>query len=334
VANGKLDLAQAEAVRDFIEAETLAQARSALGQLEGAMSGRLRPVRESLLALVAELEAGIDFPDDAPGGEAVAGPIAARLGACARPLEVLASSFDYGRLLTGGILVSILGRPNTGKSSIFNALISGERAIVSDVPGTTRDVVTETIEIGEIPVRLADTAGVREGGDPVETLGVQRSRETAAAADLVLLVLDGSEPLTETDQTLLRDRGPAALVVVNKTDLTPAWAPPGLPGPALRVSARSGAGIAELRESIQEWITDRRPPEAAGFVVTNARQRDCLREAAGALRQAARTALEGLPVELLLIDLYRGLEALGEVTGEVTNEDILGEIFSTFCIGK
>ena len=333
VANGKIDLAQAEAVRDFVEAETEAQARLARRQMDGAVSGRLRPERDALVGVVAELEAGIDFAEDdieSPAPEALAG----RLEAIAGRVGRLAGSFHYGRLLTGGLLLAIIGRPNVGKSSLFNRLVSHDRAIVTEVPGTTRDVLTETVAISGVPIRVADTAGVRRTSEPVESLGVKRSLETAAESDLTILVLDGSRPLTAEDLDLsgqLRESG--SIVVVNKADLPSAWTQEVAPRP-VRLSALTGEGFDGLERAIAEWIGEFRPPDADGFIITSHRQHEALREAVGHLEKAAGALRRQIPHELALVDVYQALAALGQVTGEVTHEDILDQIFSTFCIGK
>lgn len=333
VANGKMDLAQAEAVRDFIEAETMAQARAAMRQLGGTLSRRVRPWKENLVRVVAALEAGIDFADDEieppPSNE-----IASDLDLLRRGVREVAGSFDYGRLLTGGILVAILGRPNVGKSSLFNRLIAQDRAIVTDVPGTTRDVLTETIIVGGVPMRIADTAGLREDPGPVERLGVERTLATLADADLNLVVLDGSVQLTTEDRELIArvDRLPV-IVVINKRDLPRAWTDP-VGDRAIGVSARTGEGLGDLERALEEWIAERRPASDDGFVVTSVRQRDALVRTADAMGRAAAALREGVPHEMVLVELYNAMEALGKVTGEVTTEDILDEIFSSFCVGK
>lgn len=335
--NGKLDLTQAEAVRDFIEAETATQARAALRQIQGGVSGRVRPFRATLVSIVAQLEARVDFSedDDVPADPATG--LCSQLGTIAEALSRLAATAGYGRLLAGGLLLAIVGRPNVGKSSLFNRLVAKDRAIVTEVPGTTRDVVTETVVMHGIPLRIADTAGLRETGERVEAIGVERARQTMADADVTLLVLDGSEPLEEEERQLLaRLEGVrSCMVVVNKRDRPPAWDPRQLAGPEpILVSARSGQGCDSLEQAIVTWIGSRGPESPDGFVLTSERQAGALRIASGHVVAASRTLGEGLPEEVALVDLHAALSALGEVTGETTSEEILDQIFSSFCIGK
>lgn len=333
VVNGKIDLAQAEAVRDFIDAQTDVQARTAMNQMNGALANKVRPMKEALVDVIAQLEAGIDFAEDdveLPDGELVAG----RVGTIEDSLAGLAASFSYGRLLHEGVLLAITGKPNVGKSSIFNRLTSIDRAIVTEIPGTTRDVVTETVELDGIPIRVADTAGVRTASDEIESIGISRTIETLAEADLTLAVFDSSESLDEDDRNLLeRVREIPHLIVVNKRDLPSCWE--GLNGrPEVHLSAKTGEGFDGLRECIREYLTDQRPPDAESVVVTSARQAEALVRAAGRLRTGASGLRSGVPHEMILLDLYGALSALGELTGEVVTDDILGRIFSTFCIGK
>ncbi len=333
VTNGKMDLAQAEAVRDFIDAQTDAQARTAMNQMNGALANRVRPLKESLVGVISELEAGIDFAEDdveVPEGEMVAG----RVAALESSLADLTATFGYGRLLHEGLCLAITGKPNVGKSSIFNRLISTERAIVTDVPGTTRDVVTETVDLDGIPIRFADTAGFREAGDEVESLGISRTIETLAEADLTLAVFDSSEELDDDDRDVMeRIRDIPHLIVVNKRDLPDCWK--GLNGrPEVRLSAKTGEGFDGLKTLIRDYVVDKRPADAESFVVTSERQAEAAGRAVERLRAGASGLRAGVPHEMVLLDLYGALSAVGELTGEVVSEDILGRIFSTFCIGK
>lgn len=334
--NGKLDLTQAEAVRDFIEAETSAQARAALRQIEGGVSGRVRPFRDALVSVVAELEASVDFSEDDGVPAGLHPGLSARLETLGEELSGLAGTADYSRVLAGGLLLAIVGRPNVGKSSLFNRLVGKDRSIVTEVPGTTRDMVTETVAIRGVPLRIADTAGLRKTAERVEAIGVERTLETMADADVTLLVLDGSESLEEEDRDLLaRIEGvPGCLVVVNKRDRPPAWDPQLVRPMPLLVSARSGSGCASLEEAIAAWVGSRGPDTPDAFLLTSERQARVLRVAAAHVSSAARTVRRGLPEEVVLVDLYAALAAVGEVTGETTNEEILDQIFSGFCIGK
>ena len=330
--NGLIDLAQAEAVRDLIEATTVYQARVALQQVEGALSRRLTSPKNQLCELIALLEAGIDFAeDDVP--VAADAEILGRLRPLMADIEKLAESFRFGKVVRGGITLSILGRPNVGKSSLFNRLLEQDRAIVTATPGTTRDQVSETLVVEGLPVRLIDTAGIRATSDVVETKGVEKSYEALADADLILVVLDLSQPLQDTDRELLarEGKGCRSLVVGNKSDL-PGKAEVGRP--SLAVSATTGDGIPELRWQIyQHAVPDHSEGAEAGFI-TNIRHAQLLRDSLAQLERAARAVAAQVPHEMLLLDLYTALKPIDAVTGATTVEDILDNIFSTFCIGK
>jgi len=328
--NGRIDLPQAEAIRDLIEATTLYQAKVAARQAAGGLSRRISPIKEKLLELISLLEAGIDFAeDDIP----VAGreDIMPRLEGMLAEIRPLAASYAYGRLVAGGLAVAIVGRPNVGKSSLFNRLLEQDRAIVTDIPGTTRDLISETTSLEGIPVRYLDTAGVREAAELIESLGIERTYQAMADADLTLAVIDLSEPLTEADLQLIekvREQG-KYIIVGNKADLPRRAEPPEL---ALAVSALTGEGIAELRRQIVNTFA---PDVAWGTsFITNVRHARLLEECRDQLEKALETARQGLPHELLLVDLYAALAAVDSLTGATTAEDILGRIFSTFCIGK
>ncbi len=330
--NGRMDLPQAEAIRDLIEATTLYQARVAAQQTHGSVSRRIAPLKEQLLELITLLEAGIDFAEDdvpvASGEE-----ILARLGPLVRQVEQLAASFAYGRLVHDGFCLAIVGRPNVGKSSLFNRLLERERAIVTDIPGTTRDLISETASLAGIPVKLMDTAGIRPTGELVESLGIERSLQAMADADLTLVVLDLSAPLEEEDRSLVERarRYGRFLIAANKCDL-PRRAE--IPGEHVVVSALTGEGIEQLRERILATLApDGVPAQEPGFI-TSLRHEQLLRECLQALDQARQAAREGLPHEMLLLDLYAALQPLDSITGATTADDILERIFSSFCIGK
>ena len=341
--SGKLDLTQAEAVRDLIEAQTLTQARQAASQMGGALSRRVAPLKESLVELVALLEAGIDFAEDdvdvAPEKE-----IARRIGSLIPPLDALEASFARGRIVHDGLTLAIVGRPNAGKSSLFNRLVERDRAIVTASPGTTRDLVTERISLGGIPLELVDTAGLREAFEEAEQIGITRTREALADAGLVLVVLDATQRLNDEERELLAavaDR--PALIAINKSDLAGDTTLTGtsqedrsLAGgmgiPALATSALTGYGIAELRERILALATGGAAAEPG--MLTNIRQHQAVTTALGALADAAKANAGSIPHEMILLDLYRALWALDSLTGQTTPDDILNLIFSTFCIGK
>jgi tRNA modification GTPase len=321
--NGRIDLPQAEAVRDLIDATTLYQARIAAQQVGGSVSRRIAPLKEQLLELIALLEAGIDFAEDdisvAPAAE-----ILRRLRPIRAGVEQLIASYQYGGLVRAGITLAIVGRPNVGKSSLFNRLLEQDRAIVTDIPGTTRDLVSETASIGGIPVKLVDTAGIREGTELVETLGIERSYQAMADADLTLIVTDASQPRTPADESLIA-RAHRHLVVENKADL---------PGARPGVSALSGQGIPELRDAILATVAPTGAFEDETGFITSIRHEQLLRESASYLEKAADAVEANIPHEMLLLDLYAALRPIDAITGATTADDILNRIFSTFCIGK
>ena len=329
--NGRVDLPQAEAIRDLIDATTLYQARVAAQQAEGSVSRRLKPMKEQLLELIALLEAGIDFAEDdisvAPAEE-----ILRRLELIEAAVGALAASFAYGKLVHEGFTLAIVGRPNVGKSSLFNRLLEQDRAIVTEIAGTTRDVVSETASLGGIPVKLLDTAGIRLGQDVVESLGIERSYQAMADADLTLVVVDGSQTLADEDETLIRrarENG-KTLVAANKSDL----AQLAKIADALPVSALTGAGIEELRQAIVNVIVPEGRLEQDGGFITSLRHEQLLQESGEALAQARTATTLGIPHEMLLLDLYAALRPIDAITGATTADDILNRIFSTFCIGK
>ncbi|HJU56218.1 MAG TPA: tRNA uridine-5-carboxymethylaminomethyl(34) synthesis GTPase MnmE [Pyrinomonadaceae bacterium] len=337
LSNGRLNLSQAEAVRDLIDARTYAAVRQAARQLGGEMSARLQPIKSSLLEIIVPLESSLEFvEDDLP--EDVTRDVANKLSLLAHRLEDLAGTFRAGRLLKEGLKVALVGRPNAGKSSIFNALLSSDRAIVTDVPGTTRDTLNEVLNISGVPVLLTDTAGVRVSADKLEQLGIERTRRAITDADVVVVILDGSQPPTTEDREVLAHaREGRYLIALNKSDL-PAFSPDRfqevLDGARpVTVSALSGAGLDTLRAAIMEPFASYESFEAS-FVVTNARHFDLLRRAADSVRSSEALLIEQASEEIVLVGLYDALRYLGEITGETTPEDVLTQIFSTFCIGK
>jgi tRNA modification GTPase len=330
--NGRIDLPQSEAVRDLIDATTLYQARVATQQVEGSVSRRIRPLKEKLLELIALLEAGIDFAEDdvsvAPASE-----ILKRLAPVREGLDRLLASSAYGKLVHSGFTLAIVGKPNVGKSSLFNALLGQDRAIVTEMPGTTRDTVSESAEIRGIPVRFVDTAGIRTGETRVEELGIERSLEAMADADLVLVVLDLAAPLEPADLEILERAGKQGrmLVAGNKCDLPRALDPA---RDCLPVSALTGEGIPALADRIIDTLSPVGAEQQESGFITSLRHEGLLRESIEALDNARRAAEFGIPHEMLLLDLYAALRPIDAITGATTADDILNRIFSTFCIGK
>ena len=332
--NGRIDLTQAEAVRDLIDSQTLYQAKVAAQQLDGALSRRLQPIKKQLVELIAVLEAGIDFAEDDVSVMADA-VILHRIAAVRAPLEQLAATFAYGKIVHEGLTLAIVGRPNVGKSSLFNRLVERERAIVTATPGTTRDLVSETVAIGGIPVKLVDTAGIREALDEAESMGIRKSMEALADADLVLVVLDASQGETAEDAELLQQAENRPVIVVgNKCDLGSSGQGSGDSGQTVLTSAITGEGIAELRGEILRHIGGETGTHAESGFLTSVRHQGLIQDSLAAL-DAAKTAVAGkVPHEMLLLDLYSALRPLDAITGATTTDDILNLIFSTFCIGK
>ena len=332
--HGRMDLVQAEAVRDLVDAVTPLQARAAFDQLEGTLTARILEIDTALFELSARLEASLDFPEE--GYHFIApGSAAEEIQAVCRQIELLLGDARRGRLVREGAQAVILGRPNSGKSSLFNRLAGSGRAIVTPIPGTTRDLVTELIDIEGMAITLVDTAGLHGApSDVVEEEGIARARAAREVADLALVVLDGSRPLNEDDGALIAvtsDR--PRLVIVNKGDLPRTWSTGALGVPAIVVSATTGLGVDELRRSIATALsgTERLNDPPA---VTNARHVDLLAKAGATLQRAAGAAEGGTPEEFVAADLAEARALLEEVTGVRTADDVLEEIFAKFCIGK
>ena len=342
VMNGRMQLTEAEGVRDLINAQTDDAARQATRQLKGEISHRLQPAKDDLLKIIVRLESSLEFvEDDLPAVEQV--QIEQALKKLRDNLKALAETFSRGRLLHDGLRVALVGRPNVGKSSLFNSLLGHGRAIVTEIPGTTRDTIAEPIGIHGVPISLTDTAGIREASDRIESIGIDRSRRAAADADLLIVVLDGSEPLTTDDRDLLADVADKLhILAVNKRDLQTF----SLPAPiesenpsgvtrvaSLSVSALTEEGLDDLRAAILKPFEN---GNAAidGLLITNARHHDLLLRSVAAIESSEELVRARASEELILIGLHNALRYLGEITGETTTDDILGKIFATFCIGK
>jgi tRNA modification GTPase len=334
VMNGKMDLIQAEAVRIFIDAQTDEQARTALLQMAGGLSKRLLPAKEKLVDIIARMEAGIDFADDdvAPPNAAV---IAEKVVEICEALKELQQSYSYGRILFTGLRLAIVGKPNVGKSSLFNRFVGTDRAIVTSIPGTTRDVVSESVSLDGVPLTFFDTAGLRETEELVERIGVERTVETLSEADLALFVIDGSAAIDDLDRNILsRIEKMPHITITNKCDLTQV-ATMDLPGETtlIRISAKTGEGFENLQNAIRVFLRTR-PESGSGPILTSARQFESISAAIAALDKGRVSLLEDTPHEMVLLDAYEALSHLNELTGEVVTEDILGRIFSSFCVGK
>ncbi len=328
VLNGKMDLVQAESIADLIAARTPLQAKLSLHNLDGLLSRTASRIRESLLSVISRLEAALDFSDEGYefiGRDEVTKTVESAIDSC----STLRETFRRGRATTRGLSAVILGRPNAGKSALLNRLVGSDRAIVTPIPGTTRDIVRETIEIGGLPVTLADTAGLRDSTDAVEEMGVERARQAAGGADLVLYLVDAAAGLTSEDrEELARLEGNDVLEVFTKIDL--AAAPAGETG----ISVATGAGVRELLTMLDGIVRERfAVPEEAPTIV-NERQSQAVGECQSALDEALHSLREGLDDQIVLVDLYRAANALGILVGAITRDEILDAIFSKFCIGK
>jgi tRNA modification GTPase len=353
--NGRLDLAQAEAVMDLISAQTEAGQRLAVQQLRGRVSEQVQDVRHALLGVIARIEASIDFPeDDIPTPRA--DELRPLIASAQEKLAALLAGSERGRLYRQGLRTAIIGRPNVGKSSLLNALLRSERAIVTPIAGTTRDTVEEVTNLRGIPLYLIDTAGITPSSDPVEQIGVQRSRAAAESAEVVLLVFDGSEPLSEQDRQVSQElralgfggegraqgdeaRRRAMLIVVNKADrpqmleleeLQQLWPRVGY----VFTSMLTGQGLAELEEALAHLVLGGQVSFGEEALITSVRHQAALRAAAEHLEASQRALAEGLPLDFVSIDLDAAYDTLGEITGETASEDLLERIFSEFCIGK
>ncbi len=324
--NGRIDLAEAEAVMSLIGADSEAAARASVRQLEGGVSGFVRGAAEEIKALMSLIEACTDFPDEVDEPDAAA---QVRAGAL-RVQSALEARIDErgARLIREGASIVLAGRPNVGKSSLMNALLRQERAIVTSVPGTTRDVLTERISIGGVRAELSDTAGQRETDDPVEKIGVSRAETAMERADIVLIVLDSSGEITPQDRALLDRADSRAIICLNKCDLPGAQCD--LPG-AICLSALTGAGVDALVEAISQRLSAARP---ADDCLTEQRHIGLAREACAALTRAVRAIDERFPLDVTAIDLMAALTALCEITGEDASEEVIDRVFKNFCVGK
>jgi tRNA modification GTPase len=337
--NGRLDLSQAEAVMDIIRAKTDASLRMAVGHLSGTLSGKIREMRHGILRMIANLEATIDFPEE--DIEVMASQdVKVAVILLLTELNQLLATKETGRILREGLETVIIGKPNVGKSSLLNALLKEKRAIVTDIPGTTRDVIEEYVNISGVPLKIVDTAGIRETSDIIEQMGVEKTKEFVASADLILLLLDASLPLSEEDREVLAMlSGKQAIVLVNKTDL------PVLLNldevysyisdkKVLKISVMQGSGLGELEQVIVDMVYGGEIEQKEGAFITNLRQANLLEQAIQHLEAAVETIDQLMPPDCIVIDLKNSWDKLGEITGDTVGEDIIDQIFTQFCIGK
>lgn len=337
--NGRLDLAQAEAVIDIIRAKTDASLRMALGHLEGALSGKIRGLRDGVLAMIANLEATIDFPEE-DIEELTALDVKRAVHEVVGEIDHLLATKETGRILREGLETVIIGKPNVGKSSLLNALLREKRAIVTDIPGTTRDVIEEFVNIRGIPLKIVDTAGIRETADIVEKLGVEKAREYISTADLILVLLDASRPLSVEDREVLALLpGRQAIVLINKSDL------PILLNmdevhtyvaeeQIIKISVIEAKGLAELEQMLVDRVYSGQVQEKEGAFINNLRQANLLEQAKEHLMAVVETINNDMPPDCIVVDLRDAWDKLGEITGDTVGEDIIDQIFTKFCIGK
>ena len=332
--NGKLDLTQAEAVIDLIEADTADAAANAAGQVGGRLQKKLAPIYDDLTNLCSHFHAVLDYPDEDIedfGLENYAGSLRAN----AKQLYALLQTYGQGRILRQGVAAAIVGKPNVGKSSLLNALAGYDRVIVTDIPGTTRDTVEETVMVGSTRLRLIDTAGIRETADAVEAIGVERSKQAVENADLVIFVCDGSQELTEEDQAIIElcVEHQNAVALINKSDLGKKVVPSDLPFMnVIYICAKTGQGLDQLADAIDVMFANELPCD--GSILTNARQFDAIRRAYEAMLRSLQGLKLGLTPDAVLTDVEEAMEAMGEVTGATVREDITARIFERFCVGK
>lgn len=337
LSNGRMNLSQAEAIRDLIDARTMTAVQQAARQLGGELSTRLQPIKDELIKIIVPLESALEFvEDDLP--EDVTSNVNRKLKELIDNLERLAKSFRSGRLLKDGLKVALIGRPNAGKSSLFNSLLMRERAIVTSIPGTTRDSLSEVLNVDGIPILLIDTAGVRSSTDLIEQLGIERTQQAIIDADIVVVVIDGSQPLTEADRYVLaKAEQNNYLIALNKSDLssysTEHVSQLENTTRVVSVSAKTREGLEILCQAITEPFSFQGFSES-DFLITNARHYDLLKRSADSLRASSELLERRSSEEITLVGLYDALRSLGEITGETTSEDVLSQIFSTFCIGK
>lgn len=335
--NGRIDLAQAEAVMDVIQAKSAQGLTSAVSQLEGRLSRIVGDMRLHLTDFITRLEVTVDYPEE--DLEDIEVPdIAGAIREMERRLDDMLAESKSGRMMRDGVMAAIAGTPNAGKSSLLNRFLETERAIVTDVPGTTRDVIEEWISIQGVPICLVDTAGIRSTDDTVEQIGVRRAKEYMDRADIILVVVDQSRPLQEEDRQILETaRGRQALIVLNKEDLQPAFETEELQSyglPLLSISASTGAGMGELKDAMLSLALQQGLTAAQSALLANTRHIELVQQSREALQRALDTIEAGMPVDCAIVDIREAWELLGSITGDTVHDDIIEEIFSRFCLGK
>ena len=337
--NGRVDLSQAEAVIDLINSKTTTARKASLKQLEGKLSGKIKEIREKLVDIITGIEAAIDYPEyDIE--EISRKNMEDRLNFCISEIEKLAQTYFQGKILREGIEAAIIGRPNVGKSSLLNALAKKERAIITDIPGTTRDVIEEYLEIGGIAVKMLDTAGLRETTDKIELAGIERSKNAINNADLVLLILDGSEKINDEDKKILEIiKDKKTIVVVNKSDIKRKLSIEAVKDlvperKVIEISAMKEEGLEEIEEAIKDLVAANQVSYDNEILITNLRHKKLIDEAGESIREAVNLVKDGAPVDIVSVVITEAANRIGEITGDTVGEEVIRNIFSKFCIGK
>ena len=334
--NGRMDLSQAEAVIDILNAKTEKESKASMHQLEGYLSNDLKKIKEKLLEIMATIEVGIDYPEYEIE-EVMNLDLENRLKQILKEFQILEKSFDKGKILRDGIKVAIIGRPNAGKSSLLNCMLREERAIVTEIEGTTRDTIEEYINIEGVPFKIIDTAGIRKAKDEVEKIGIEKAKEMAEEADLIIAILDSSRPIEAEDKEILEMiKGKKAIIVLNKVDILKKEKPsvPDKEHKIIAISAKEKIGIEELYQEMINLFSLNQIQVQDEALITNVRHKNAITEARKAIEKALETIQKGLPIDLIAIPVKEALEAIGEITGENASEAIVEEIFARFCLGK
>lgn len=332
--NGKLDLTQAEAVIDLINSKSEKEGKASIKQLEGKLGNEIRSIKDEIIGLLADIEANIDYPEYEDIEDVRREKIDEILEKQIKKLQQLEESFESGKILKNGIMTAIVGKPNVGKSSLLNMLLKEERAIVTEIAGTTRDTIEECVTIKGITLRLIDTAGIRETEDIVENIGVEKSKKALENAELVLFLIDGSVGLLPEDKEILdsvKDKN--HIILINKIDLENTKIDMDDEN-IIRISAKTGEGIKALENKIEEMFNLKKLDTENEFIITNIRHKDLINKARNGLKQAKETIINGLPIDMISINIKTAIESLGEILGESVSEDVLNKIFEKFCVGK
>ena len=332
--NGKLDLTQAEAVIDLINSKSEKEGKASIKQLEGKLGNEIRGIKDEIISLLADIEANIDYPEYEDIEDVRREKIEEILEKEINRLHKLEESFESGKILKNGIMTAIVGKPNVGKSSLLNMLLKEERAIVTEIAGTTRDTIEECVTIKGITLRLIDTAGIRETEDVVENIGVEKSKKALETAELVLFLIDGSIGFLPEDSEILeavKDKN--HIILINKIDIENSKIDIKDEN-VIRISAKTGEGIGELENKIEEMFNLKKLDTENEFIITNIRHKDLLNKARNGLNQAKETIMNGLPIDMISINIKTAIESLGEILGESISEDVLNKIFEKFCVGK